>query len=227
LKKNLDNNRSQIGAFEKSILEGVTFPEAGSFEIRADVLTRDGNVPRGTNFSGSSANFQFRTQLVSLFREFERFNTNPEGINEDDFERILEGFLIGLRGTKFTDFINLSLDTKKSLENYNKIKVKLNTAVALYRAQIEKIKRENPGLRIDVDKNLIDLIENDRVAVDRVEGGTVFMERYVEKTIEVPVQDSRTKYLLHLFAVELKKLSSKYPKIYSEIDVRLSEFFQQ
>jgi hypothetical protein len=59
------------------------------------------------------------------------------------------------------------------------------------------------------------LIENDKVIVDRVEGGTVFMERYIEKTIEVPVQDSRTKYLLHLFAVELKKLSTKYPKIYS------------
>jgi hypothetical protein len=49
--------------------------------------------------------------------------------------------LIGLRGTKFTDFINLSLDSKKSQENYSKIKVKLNTAVALYRAQIDKIKK--------------------------------------------------------------------------------------
>lgn len=48
------------------------------------------------------------------------------------------------------------------------------------------------------------------------------MERYSEKTIEIPVQDSRAKHLLHLFAVELKKLSSKYPKILSEMDIRLT-----
>lgn len=53
------------------------------------------------------------------------------------------------------------------------------------------------------------------------------MERYAERTIEVPVQDARSKHLLHLFAVELRKLSTKYPKILSEMDVRLSEFFQQ
>lgn len=74
---------------------------------------------------------------------------------------------------------------------------------------------------------MVDLLENDRVTVDRIDGGTVFMERYAEKTIEVPVQDARAKHLLHLFAVELRRLSTKYPKILSEVDVRLSEFFQQ
>ena len=78
-------------------------------------MTKDGSAPRGNNYSAGSSAFQYRTQLVSLFREFERYNNSAEGISEADFERILEGFLIGLRGTKFTDFINLSLDTKKSL----------------------------------------------------------------------------------------------------------------
>ena len=53
----------------------------------------------------------------------------------------MEGFLVGLRGSRFTDTINLSLESKKSLENYNNIKYKLNTAVGLYRAQIERLKR--------------------------------------------------------------------------------------
>ena len=43
----------------------------------------------------------------------------------------------------------------------------------------------------------------------------------------MPVQDARAKHLLHLLAVQLKRLSGKYPKILSEMDIRLTEFFQQ
>lgn len=41
------------------------------------------------------------------------------------------------------------------------------------------------------------------------------------------MQDSRTKYLIHLFASQLKKYVDKYPKLREECDVRLTEFFQQ
>ena len=40
--------------------------------------------------------------------------------------------------------------------------------------------------------------------------------------IEVPVQDARTKHLMHLLAVQMKKFTSKYPKLNAEMDVRLS-----
>lgn len=177
-------------------------------------MTKDGTGPRGSNYSTGSSAFKYRTQLVSMFREFDRLNS-AEGINEADFERVLEGFLVGLRGSRLVDSVNLTLESKKSLENYNNIKLKLNTAMGLYRAQIERLRRENPGLRIELDNNFLDLLGNDKVTVERIDGGTVFMERYVEKTVEVPVQDSRSKYLLHLLAVELKKLSTRYPKILS------------
>ena len=141
LRKNIEQNRTQLGSeVDKALLEGVVFPDASSFEIRADNLTKDGTVPRGSSFSNSSAAFKYRTQLVSLFREFERLNSG-QGIHKADFERVLEGFLVGLRGSRFTDTNNLSLESKKSLENYNNIKYKLNTAVGLYRAQIERLKR--------------------------------------------------------------------------------------
>jgi hypothetical protein len=45
--------------------------------------------------------------------------------------------------------------------------------------------------------------------------------------VEVPVQDARTKHLVHLFAVQLKKYVEKYPKLRDECDGRLTEFFQQ
>lgn len=53
------------------------------------------------------------------------------------------------------------------------------------------------------------------------------MNDFSQRTIEVPVQDARTKHLLHLFAVELKRLIQTYPKLSGEIDSRVSEFFQQ
>lgn len=57
--------------------------------------------------------------------------------------------------------------------------------------------------------------------------GIETVEVKTEKTVEVPVQDIRTKSLLHVLAVNLKKLSSKYPKLLSEFDSRLTEYFHQ
>lgn len=48
-----------------------------------------------------------------------------------------------------------------------------------------------------------------------------------DKLIHVPTQDSRTKYLIHMLATQMKKYMDKYPKLKEECDVRLYEFFQQ
>lgn len=120
-----------------------------------------------------------------------------------------------------------AIDVRKAKEDYAKLRQQFAVGAQLYRSQIERLKRENPNLRIDVDKNLLDLLSSERVTIDRIDGGVVFMERFLEKTIEVPVQDARAKHLLHLFASELKRLSGKYPKILSEMDVRMTEYFQQ
>ena len=58
-------------------------------------------------------------------------------------------------------------------------------------------------------------------------GDVIQVEKMVEKTVEVPVQDARTKHLIHLLATNYKKLFTKYPKLYDEMDSRLSEFFSQ
>lgn len=68
MKRNLDQNRSQIGSLERIIIEGVTFPDQSGFEIRADALTRDGTVARSSNYTSAPLSAQYRTQMVSLFR---------------------------------------------------------------------------------------------------------------------------------------------------------------
>jgi hypothetical protein len=50
---------------------------------------------------------------------------------------------------------------------------------------------------------------------------------YKDRVVEVPVSDARTKHLIHLLAIQMKKYFEKYPKLREECDVRLAEFFQQ
>ena len=57
--------------------------------------------------------------------------------------------------------------------------------------------------------------------------GIAHIVDYHEKVVEVPVQDSRTKHLIHLLSVQMKKYFDKYPKLREECDGRLTEFFQQ
>ena len=48
-----------------------------------------------------------------------------------------------------------------------------------------------------------------------------------DKVVEVPIQDARTKHLIHMLATQMKKNFDKYPKLRDECDSRLYEFFQQ
>lgn len=41
------------------------------------------------------------------------------------------------------------------------------------------------------------------------------------------MQDTKTKQLIYQLATEMKKLYTKYPKLYNEIDPRLAEYFSQ
>ena len=66
-----------------------------------------------------------------------------------------------------------------------------------------------------------------KIEVYKTVGDIVHLERFSEKVVEVPVQDARTKQLIHLLAVQMKKFTSKYPKLSDEMDTRLTEFFQE
>lgn len=174
LRRNIDQNRAQIGPLERVILEGVVFPDQTGFEIRADVLTKDGTVARTSNYSSAPLPAQYRTQMVSLFREFDRLN-NAQGISAVDFERVLEGFLVSLPGSRIGELTINTLESRKAKEDYAKLRQQFAVASQLYRSHIERIKMENPNLRIDIDKNLMDLLSSERVTIDRIDGGVVFM----------------------------------------------------
>jgi hypothetical protein len=96
---------------------------------------------------------------------------------------------------------------------YVEIEEKFSLASDIYKQQLEKIKLQNPGLRIDIDDEIFSVLRSSNSAAFRV-GDVIQIEKRVERTVEVPVQDSRTKHLIHLLASNYKKLFTKYPKLY-------------
>lgn len=96
-----------------------------------------------------------------------------------------------------------------------------------FQAFIDRFRRENPNLRVDIDGKVFDVLKDHKIAIFKTAGDIVHLERFSERTIEVPVQDARTKHLIHLLAVQMKKFCGKYPKLLDEMDGRLTEFFQQ
>ena len=56
------------------------------------------------------------------------------------------------------------------------------------------------------------LIKSEGINVSLVNGVATIID-YKDRVVEVPVSDSRTKHLIHLLAVQMKKYFQKYPKL--------------
>jgi hypothetical protein len=170
-------------------------------------------MSRSKSYQNLPENQKYKTQLLQLFREFERLNNQQGGIGDSDIERILEGFLIGLNGTRIKESVATAIERRKMEDDYLRIRDQFGVAAGIFQSQIDKLKRENPSLRVDVDSKVFDILRDQKVSVIKTGGDVVHLERFSEKTVEVPVQDTRTKHLIHLLAVQMKKFTSKYPKL--------------
>ena len=95
---------------------------------------------------------------------------------------------------------------------------------ALFKNQMDRLKTQ--GIRFQNEATLDTLLRGENIETV-VANGVVNMIQTKEKVIEVPIQDARTKHLIHLLATQMKKNFDKYPKLRAECDERLVEFFQQ
>ncbi len=226
MKRNLDQNRTRIGDLDRLLLEGVNFPDVLSFEVRADMLTRDGAMSRSGTYSSQSSSQKLKTQTISFFRQLERLN-NSDGLSEAELERAFENFLIGLEGTKFRETIDERMHRRNLEEDYNRLKEQFAAAVSIFRNEAERVQKEAPSVRLSADPRIYEQLKEHKINVYQSVGNVLELERYSEKVVEVPVQDARTKHLIHLLATQMKSLTTKYPKLLGEIDEKLVEFFQQ
>lgn len=133
--------------------------------------------------------------------------SNPN-VSRQDIDKLLVGY------NEFT-----ALESK-----YNGFKAQFASFAGLVRTQFDKLR--SSGVKFEYDAQLSTLLAGEGLKVELVNGVANIID-YHEKVVEVPIQDSRTKHLIHMLAVQMKKYFEKYPKLKEECDVRLYEFFQQ
>lgn len=108
-----------------------------------------------------------------------------------------------------------SLDIFGLSFEYQRLKENFSIAATIFADLIEKLKRENKhySLPKEVD-NIFELLQREKVVAFQGAVGNIFIDMDSKsKVVEVPVQDARTKHLIHLLAREFKKIYFKYPKI--------------
>jgi len=118
----------------------------------------------------------------------------------------------------------VSSERRASLENYERLRNQVTAFAGLARTQFDKLRGQ--GIRMEFENDMTNLLRGDKLEVSVV-NGIAQIGSLSERVVEVPVQDARTKHLVHMLAVQMKKYFEKYPKLKEECDVRLFEFFQQ
>lgn len=73
---------------------------------------------------------------------------------------------------------------------------------SLYKTQMDKLR--TTGVKIENELNMETLLRSENIQTT-VANGIVNVINIKEKVVEVPIQDSRTKHLIHLLAVQMKK----------------------
>ena len=148
-----------------------------------------------------------------LENEIVRLVSVVKGVNSPNMSRTdIDRLCINI-----VDYENLN-------ERHNNLKNQIQSFGSLYRTQTDKLK--SSGVRLENEGALDALLRSENL-VCSVANGVVNLVETKEKIVEVPIQDARTKHLIHLLATQMKKNFDKYPKLRDECDSRLYEFFQQ
>lgn len=135
-------------------------------------------------------------------------SVNSPNFTKADLERILVG-----------------ANEYRTLEDkYNGLRTQLTAFSGLVKTQFDSLR--NSGVRFEHETALSRLLSSEGLNVTLVNGVANLVD-FREKVIEVPIQDARTKHLIHMLAVQMRTYFEKYPKLKAECDSRLYEFFQQ
>ena len=86
---------------------------------------------------------------------------------------------------------------------------RLQGLAALLKTHSDQLKGK--GIVFEYESELNNLIRNENLEVSTI-CGVINLGHQSERVIEVPVSDARTKHLIHMLAVQMKKFVEKYPK---------------
>lgn len=121
------------------------------------------------------------TEAIKLFREFENAGSRPE--SKINAEAIIEGWILGLPREsplrlKLTEGERRVAQEKR----YTEMEEKFSLAAEIYRQQLERIKMQNPGLRVDIDDQIFSVLRSSSSSASRV-GDVIQVEKLVEKIV--------------------------------------------
>lgn len=125
-----------------------------------------------------------------------------------------------LTGDKLYNALQREADLEKATREIETMRANFASAASVWKSQLSRLVAKYPTERADLDYEITSILQRAGVSAYTVNGAEI-VEVHSEKTVEVPVQDSRTKHLIHLLATNLKTLSAKYPKLLTEIDSKL------
>ena len=86
------------------------------------------------------------------------------------------------------------------------------------KTHIDKLR--GSGVKFDYENEFNTLMRGEGVNASIV-NGVVNVIDYRDRVVEVPVSDARPTHLIHMLAVQMKKMFEKYPKLREECDARL------
>jgi hypothetical protein len=129
-------------------------------------------------------------------------------------------------GEKLDDALKRDAKYEQALKDLESYKENFAAAASIWNSQLSQLAAKYPNDKLQLNGDLNTLLQRSGVKTYTSNGFTT-VEVHSSRTVEVPVQDARTKHLIHLLATNLRTLSLKYPKINTEINAELVEFFQQ
>ena len=105
--------------------------------------------------------------------------------------------------TKLYEKMQNSIEKYKIMQEYKRIKENFSIAAGIFNDLVAQLKKDNANYRLprEVD-NIFELLKREKVTVFQGVSGVLNIElsNAVAKVVEVPVQDARTKHLIHLLA---------------------------
>lgn len=91
--------------------------------------------------------------------------------------------MVGFTGTRIKESVDLSIARRKIEDDYNRLKEQFGVSVGYFQAFIDRLRRDNPSLRIDVDPRVFDVLKDHKIAIFKTAGDIVHLERFSERTI--------------------------------------------
>lgn len=195
------------------------------------------------DYEGGSRNLDFtnllnekENQIIELEKKINNLEDRLRRTSARELE--LENKIVALRadniqlrdkslsGDKLYKALEVETSLEKSKKEIETLRANFASAASIWKNQLSKLSAKHPNERAELDYEITNILQRNNVSAYNV-NGIETIEVKSERTIEVPVQESRTKSLIHLLATNMKNLTLKYPKLLTEMDTKLVEYFQQ